>query len=184
MQILYYSKNKQSSHRLSELLQPMGIEVTLIQQDQGNSTINDFIMHTSLKQESCMLPAIDVMIFYELSDEQISKIITLLKQHEIAVSYKCVVTKHNRSWRLIDLFQELKKEQIYFNTYERLHHCVAEVSEFNESDYSEASWKHYEAAFMSGYFCLQKQSSLAELEAAIQAINDAKALLSEKNPHQ
>lgn len=158
----------------------MGITVTLIQQDQGNSTINDFIMHTPLKHEFCMLPAVEVMIFYELSDEQISKIITLLKQHGITIPYKCVVTKHNQSWRLIDLFQELMKEQVYFDTYERLHHCIEEVSTLNESDYSKASWKHYETAFMSGYFFLQKQSSLAELEAAIQAINDAKAQLSKK----
>lgn len=179
MQILYYSTDIQSFKTLSTLLQ--SIPITMISQSQGNLTLHDVITHAQVNTAPCILPDITVMIFHEFNDNQISEVIALLKQHGIVIPYKCIVTEHNQSWRFIDLFQELVKEHKYFQTYEDLKKCIREVSEYKEGDYSEASWRNYEAAFMNGYFCLQRESTQDELEAAIQTINDALAQLSKKN---
>ena len=180
MKILYYNTSYESFQQISMLLSTLNIPVIWIQQNQGSLTINDFIKQTSSKADPCSLPDITVMIFHEMSDEQINGVTALLKQHEITIPYRCVVTKHNQEWRFIDLFQELMKEHEYFNNYNQLKQCIAQVSELHETDYSEESWKQYEAAFMIGYFMLQKQSSVDELKNAVQAINDAKTKLSKK----
>lgn len=174
MKILYYSVSYESYQKISAVLSSVNIDVTWIQQNQGCFTIDEIINQNQKSADSCTLPNITVMIFHEMNDEQIGIVIDLLKQQGINVPYKCVVTKHNQSWRLIDLFQELMKEHEYFSAYEQLKQCIAQVSELQERIYSEESWKQYENAFMNGYFLLQKQSSTDELKTAIQAINDTK----------
>lgn len=180
MKILYYNTSYESFQQISALLNTINIPVVWIQQNQGYLTIDDLIKQAPITAEPCTLPDISVMIFHEMSDEQINEVIALLKQHGITIPYKCIVTKHNQTWRFIKLFQELIEEHEYFNTYEQLKQCIAQVSELHEADYCEDSWKQYETAFMIGYFLLQKQSSVDELKSAVQAINTAKAKLSKK----
>lgn len=180
MKILYYSVSYESYQKISALLSCVNIDVTWIQQNQGCLTIDEIIRQKQKPADLCTLPDIKVMIFHEMNDEQIGFVIDILKQQGISVPYKCIVTTHNQSWRLIDLFRELMKEHEYFSAYEQLKQCIAQVSELQECVYTEKSWKRYESAFMNGYFLLQKQSSTDELKAAIQAIDDTKARLCKK----
>lgn len=182
MQIYYYGgKNPQNTALIQMILKTFPISVSLISQTQGNMTLDELIKGQTNNAELKLLPDIDVIIFHELSDDTISEIIEQLKQKQITIPYKCVVTKHNRLWKLIDLCKELIAEHEYFNSYEKLRQCIAEVSELQETDYTETSWKNYEAAFMSGYFYLQKQAAKNELDATIQVIITAKTQLCKKS---
>lgn len=181
MQIIYYNQDAAKRKIIADLANAMHIALTFINQFQGNITLQDIIDSAKSNDSPCLLPDIEVMIFHEFSDQQIDELLALMKQNDIMTAYQCVVTAHNQSWRIYDLFQELIKEREYFNTYQQLKECIVRVGELKEADYSEASWKVYEAAFMSGYFCLQKQSTVTELQEAIQMIQYAKKQLIRKD---
>lgn len=179
MKILcYFGRDSQRREQIEHLLQQQATPYTIISPQQGNATVNDILMQQPIKEAACLLPDITLLIYHEADDEQISELIQAFKAANIAVPYQCVVTKHNRTWRLLDLCQEIMEEHAYFTAYEACRKSIEEVSSLKEDEYRADTWKEYEAAFMKGYLLLQsKQANKDLLTQAVKEIRDAKAKL-------
>lgn len=55
-------------------------------------------------------PECEVMIISGLKNNVMNKLLKTLRENEIVIDLKCVVTSDNQSWRLCDLIEELKLE--------------------------------------------------------------------------
>ncbi len=175
--LCYFGNDNQKREQIEHLLQKQAISYTVISKQQGNATVNDILMQQT-KKPPCPLPDITLMIYHEADDEQISALTKAFKATKIVLPYQCVVTKHNRAWKLIDLCREIMEEHAYFTAYEACKKSVMEVSSLKEDDYRKDTWKQYEAAFMKGYLLLQsRQADKAQLEQAIKEMQEAKAKL-------
>ena len=89
-------------------------------------------------------------------------------------------TKHNETWRLIDLLEEIEKEHAYFQTLEEIQKLLMASSELQMDIYTPDSWKAYESAFIQAYEVLQNQSEPDVAKAALTTLTQAKAALQKR----
>lgn len=106
----------------------------------------------------------DVMIMVSLSDEKINQLLAQLRKAAAgSIGLMAVVTEHNRSWTLANLFHELSNERRVMAAYVSLQQTI----------------KAAEALSGSGRL---PDSSPDRMQPLAQAIADAKALLQLEEP--
>jgi len=184
MYILYYDGNDgKKRSRVEAVLSSFSIPFKMIESAQGEETIASLL--ASNAQPSCTktrnLPDFDLLIFYNVEDDLISRISADLREHHAHVERKCVVTATNQSWKLADLLFEIMEEHAYYGSYNQCYTLIKEVGTLTESDYTKTSWSAYQDAFMKGCLLLQEQQpSKTALDEAIREITLAKQQLRQK----
>lgn len=69
----------------------------------------------------------ELMAFYGFSNSRLNQFLQAYRQKGIEpVALKAMVTEHNRDWRLVDLFGELKREHALFQKLERLQQLIGQ----------------------------------------------------------
>ena len=123
---------------------------------------------------------IDLMILDGFSDEEIQELNARMKAQGVSMPRKAMRTKHNETWRLIDLLEEIEKEHAYFQTLEEIQKLLMASSELQMDIYTPDSWKAYESAFIQAYEVLQNQSEPDVAKAALTTLTQAKAALQKR----
>lgn len=172
MKILYYDgKDHAKGKRVQSIIESAKLSLILIKPDQGAATIAELLEGNVTSCKPLPLPTVDLMIFEGFNDEAIMELSALLKQNNVLIERKCIVTKHNRNWTFARLLTEIQAEQAYMNSVAQCRSLLQEVSNYQESDYTPKSWQRYELAFMSAALLLQQEhTSKEELDTLIQTI--------------
>lgn len=123
---------------------------------------------------------IDLMFLDGFSDEEIQELNARMKAQGVSMPRKAMRTKHNETWRLIDLLEEIEKEHAYFQTLEEIQKLLMASSELQMDIYTPDSWKAYESAFIQAYEVLQNQSEPDVAKAALTTLTQAKAALQKR----
>lgn len=181
MNILYYDGgNTEKRNKVEAALQAFPMTYTMVDEQDGNQTIAALfeLEKKTTALEDMKLPQIDLMIFHEVEDELINAISKELKTKDCHVERKCIVTKHNQAWKLIDLLNEIMEEHAYFQIYGECKQEIMAVSAMQEEAYTKESWSEYQRSFMQGYMLLQSgQPPLDQLKQALQDIKKTKEAL-------
>lgn len=184
MKVLYYDGGDADKRsRVQNVLEKLSYPYTMIEQMQGNVRLVELVNdHVDPHTPPACLPQFDLMIFADADDEQIIAVSSALAAQDAQVDCKCVITKYNREWALKDLLSEVMSERAYFQSRAECQALIQAVANVHESDYTPASWKAYEAAFMHGALLFQEeQADKAQFDAAIALIEQAKANLIKKS---
>lgn len=181
--IVYYDGNDKNKQQLVKgVLDMFPITYKLLTSEDLPQTIG-YVMELDGCTKHADDPATpistsDLMIIQDLDDDRIQAISFALREANAHVARKAMLTKHNRTWTLASLLQEIEEEHQYFMMYDHLKQLLMEVNNMEETAYTPASWKVYQDAFLQGYLLFQEQQpDKALLAYAIQMITEAKANL-------
>lgn len=124
----------------------------------------------------------ELMLFQELSDEQIQSISQTLKDAQAHVACKAVVTIHNKDWILSDLLKEIAEEHAYFTLYDEAKQLILEFSSLQEDAYTMESWNDYQQAILQAYVLLQEQKvDVDVLDQLLHQMKQTKQALMQRN---
>ena len=113
MKIIGYKIYPENIEPLTKIAMSFNSEISFLNENSANETIGFLAGFNGFNKsdEKCDAPPTDqCIIFSGFNSKNIDKILFKLKENNISISLKCVVTQHNQSWRLYDLIEELKSE--------------------------------------------------------------------------
>lgn len=170
--ILYYpGSNLAKQDVVKQVLQANSHPYKLLTKDDVNNTIASLmeLHHTPIEgiHESIDL---DILIFHEVEDEDITRLSQALRAQDAHVERKAVLTKHNKDWTLIALLQEIALEHRYYVAYDLLKQNLMQTNDMKESAYEQSSWIAYQTSFMDAYMIYQNpDKTLEDMEQVNQA---------------
>lgn len=121
-------------------------------------------------------PDQELMAFCGFSDSSLNDFLQAYRRAQIApVALKAVVTPHNREWRLIDLFGELKREHAFFQKYQELQLLARQAAAHQVSASKEEAVQIEALLERVETFRLEDEPDPAELDSLVSAFREAAA---------
>lgn len=119
----------EKGQKVRNVLRIMKIPVKTITTDQLSQTLGYCANLRGFEPspETYDGPAIpeEVMIMRDLADQRLNQLLASLRQAAVGkIALKCVVTPHNQGWRLLNLFAELRSENVIMEAFGNLHQTV------------------------------------------------------------
>lgn len=181
--LLYFGDYQEKKPILETILSDMQIAYRILTDTDLQQPIGYLLgIQDKAQQEvtQTMHMHIDLMFLDGFSDEEIQELNARMKAQGVSMPREAMRTKHNETWRLIDLLEEIEKEHAYFQTLEEIQKLLMASSELQMDIYTPDSWKAYESAFIQAYEVLQNQSEPDVAKAALTTLTQAKAALQKR----
>lgn len=184
-QILIYLGDQQHKKEiLTNILTQLNIQHTFLNDDALCETVGYLFQlpsyEKSTNDSSSFHFTNDLMLFEEVSDDEIKQMNEAFQKANIQMQKKAMLTNHNASWLLKDLIQEIEEEHAYFKKREELYELLAASSSLIIEHYTPESWKQYEQAFYIAYEVYAKQVEPSVLYDAYDHLKYAKEHLVKK----
>ena len=113
--------NVSDSDKIKRMVSPMHIQVTEIPAANCDDTLEAL---TRLKPNNVKIASAadypfagSLMLFCNVADKKMDKILFKLRQENISIMFKAVLTKINSGWTPRKLYLELTKEHIAFDSF-------------------------------------------------------------------
>lgn len=92
---------------------PMHIRVEEIETSAYRETLNDLYRGKMALAESYTgdVPQGSLMVFCNLEDKTLDKVLAAMKKKKIAVTYKAVMTPTNAKWNILRIYFEMEQER-------------------------------------------------------------------------
>lgn len=113
MKIIGYMINQENLDILKKIALSFNAEINFINENSANETIGflaGFRGFNKSHEKIDKAPEEQCLIFSGFDNKNIDKIIMKIKENNILIPLKCVVTRYNQSWKLHQLVNELKLE--------------------------------------------------------------------------
>lgn len=181
--LIYLGDEQYKKEYVSNVLTNLQISHTFLSDEDLHQTVGYLFQLPNFEvmpATSKLHFANDLMLFEEVSDEEIQMINQQLQEVNIVMKRKAMLTVHNASWLLKDLIKEIEEEHAYFQKREELYALLAASSSLIIEQYTPESWKQYEQAFYVAYEAYAKQVEPAVLYEAYEHFVHAKNLLVKK----
>lgn len=87
-------------------------------------------------------PEGEAIIMKGFSQERLNALLASLQKRQVgSIARKAVVTEHNRSWKLLDLFSELEREHVLMSAYDVLYKLVQVARGLDAAAFEKASFE-------------------------------------------
>lgn len=184
-QILIYLGDQQHKKDILEnILTQLNIQHTFLNDDALSETVGYLFQLSSYEKSMNTTSSIhftnDLMLFEEVSDDEIKQMNEAFQKANIQMQKKAMLTTHNASWLLKDLIQEIEEEHAYFKKREELYEMLVASNSLIIDQYTSESWKLYEQAFYIAYEVYTKQVEPSVLFDAYEHLKYAKEHLVKK----
>lgn len=175
--ILYYDGGDTiKREKVAKILSTLAYSYRMIEQQELTNTIGELFEKeiTSINEDttSCNMD-FDLMMLRDIEDEKIQEISTALRTQDCHVERKAILTKHNITWRFIDLLKEIEEEHAYFMKYDEIKQAILDFQSMQEEAYTKDSWNSYQNTIVQGYALLQDRGDKQQLDFAMQSIHNA-----------
>lgn len=175
--ILYYDGGDTAKRaKVAKILSTLAYPYRMIEQQELTKTIGElFEEEINLAKEQTASSSIDFdfMMLRDIEDEKIQEISTALRAQDCHVERKAMLTKHNITWKLLDLLKEIEEEHAYFMKYDEIKQAILYFQTMKEEAYTKASWNSYQNAIVQGYALLQDRGDKQQLDFAMHCIEDS-----------
>ncbi len=122
--LLYHHEQAQNGQKLPAVLDEMKIEYRLLKEEDLDKTTGELAGYrpavTEKTQEQKEYPQIAAMAIGGIAGTRLDRLLNAMKQQEIDIPVKMVITRHNENWKFADLIHEVSKEHELFLAMERL----------------------------------------------------------------
>lgn len=166
---------------VKNILQEMNLNYRIIDDSMLHETLGYLFrldgFHQSETIKTYTFP-FDIMIIHDVQDEVIQKMTQRLRDANLNIERKAMLTKHNQHWSMGELLKEIDAEHAFFQFYDKIMVLLKESENLHPEDYDPLLWKAYEQAFIEAYQILQtKPEHIEILENAYNNLNNAKQAL-------
>ncbi|MFV0381586.1 MAG: DUF3783 domain-containing protein [Breznakia sp.] len=171
--LLYHGDHIDKTNALYETLHTLGYDYKIIDDSALSQTLG-YMMGLAGYQKNDMISEyhfpIDIMIFPSIPKEEISKISKILKEKNVDIARKAMLTQHNQEWQIHTLIDEINKEHYYFAKRLELQTLLMECMKVHPEKVPLSIRKDFQQAVVSAYDLLKKQTSIHDIEMAINQI--------------
>lgn len=123
---------------------------------------------------------IDLMLIHGIDDELLNIVTLKMKEQNVNIERKAMLTKHNQHWQMFALIEEIEKEHTYFKYYDRIIYLIKEAEQFQNGKYAAEPLKFYQEAIMEAYMLIQQKiEDLDMMHKALRKLESARAKLME-----
>jgi len=127
--VLYYGLGSpQQEFTLRQLLTGFGIRWKRVDARDLTQTVGSLVGLTSPASgpapDPPAPPAESIIVMHQLTDDQINTLLGQIRQSGLRIGLKAVVTEHNRSWTMLDLAAELRRENTFMQRFMALRSLV------------------------------------------------------------
>ena len=97
--------------KLNPIAKQLDASIELIKPDNYFTPLKKILMHQSTQPLMPVSIHDSILIMCYFKDEEIDQLLALLKENQITIDYKAILTPYNQEWNLLRLYNELKKEK-------------------------------------------------------------------------
>ena len=114
--ILLFNVDDTTKAKLKKYFSQMHIRLIEVETSSYNETLDTLVNKKTAKAEpfSGTAPAESLMLFCDVADKKMDKLLFNIKKDNLSISYKAVLTPVNSRWTVLRLFLELEKEHIAY----------------------------------------------------------------------
>lgn len=114
--ILLFNVDDTTKAKLKKYFSQMHIRLIEVETSSYNETLDTLVNKKTAKAEpfSGTAPAESLMLFCDVADKKMDKLLFNIKKDNLSISYKSVLTPVNSRWTVLRLFLELEKERIAY----------------------------------------------------------------------
>lgn len=116
------------------------------------------------------------ILFCNMDKSLVMQLLTTFSQNNVRpIPLKAVLTENNRAWTVRQLITELKNENAYINTYQKLRQGVALLEDLDRTTYTSSSWHNLQEAKFAAKKLLEnyQDNRLSDLEQALKQLTSA-----------
>lgn len=116
--LLFYSTNEEKISRISNLCERFGFSFRGVAHEEANQTVGFLAGLNGFPESSENVenpPENECMVFSSVERESLDRFLTEMRNSEVRVTLKAMITPHNQKWKLCDLIAELIKEHNQMN---------------------------------------------------------------------
>ena len=114
--ILLFNVDDNTKAKLKKYCSQMHIRLIEVETSRYNETLDTLVNNKTAKAEpfSGTVPAESLMLFCDVANKKMDKLLFNIKKDNLSISYKAVLTPVNSRWTVLRLFLELEKERIAY----------------------------------------------------------------------
>lgn len=114
--ILLFNVDDNTKAKLKKYCSQMHIQLIEVETSRYNETLDTLVNKKTAKAESFSgtVPAESLMLFCDVANKKMDKLLFNIKKDNLSISYKAVLTPVNSRWTVLRLFLELEKERIAY----------------------------------------------------------------------
>ena len=112
--------NSPDTDKIKKIAAPMKIKVLTADPARYNETLRELASTDKKEKPSTdnvftgKVPAESLLLFCEVADKKIDKILFQLRKNNINIDFKAVLTPTNSSWNVLKLYLEMEREKIQY----------------------------------------------------------------------
>lgn len=113
----------------------------------------------------------------DVDEPTLDRILAMLREEEIHLPYKAMLTDHNRKWKLGDLVRHVIDEDREVKALNMLKRLIGAASVFQEGDYHAEAWLAFRGAYDDALNLLERVErepiTADEAEATVERFNQS-----------
>ena len=120
--ILLFNLTKEKEKLVRALSDNMRIKVITVSADKYTSMLEDIAEQKTIfgmAPYAGAIPPESLLLFCNVTEKHLNRLLFSLKQKGTAISYKAVLTETNKKWNPIQLFAEMAREKAKYVSYEQ-----------------------------------------------------------------
>lgn len=112
--ILLFQVKENAVTQIKKLAAPKRIDVVVLERNQAAGTLKDLLEGKNEGALSVLekIPPESLMVFCHVSEKHFDRLLFELRNKQIQVDYKAVLTPVNQHWPLSRLYAELEQERL------------------------------------------------------------------------
>ncbi|MDF9824366.1 hypothetical protein M2475_000603 [Breznakia sp. PF5-3] len=163
--LLIYTSSKQAkAEKIKTILQEQ-YEVRIIGDQETKQTIGYLFQlpgfTENTKDENTSF-AFDMMILPIMKHEEINALSKQLRDQDLDIERKAMLTEHNRHWTLAALLKEVDEEHTYFMKRNELGYLIQDLMKIDPASLPEVEAVTFKKMLVDAYDVLQEQKSIVE----------------------
>ncbi|MBE6837152.1 MAG: DUF3783 domain-containing protein [Ruminococcus sp.] len=111
--LMFYGKNDEKISRISNLCERFGFSFRNVSSEEANQTVGflaGFNGFPGNNEKAENPPENECIVFSSVERETLDRFLTEMRNNELRVTLKAMITPHNQKWKLCDLITELERE--------------------------------------------------------------------------
>ncbi len=111
--LMFYSQNEEKLSRMSNLCERFGFSLRKIAPEETNQTVGflaGFNGFLKSDEKAGIIPENECVVFSSIDRETLDRFLSEMRNNDVRVTLKAMVTPHNQKWKICDLISELIKE--------------------------------------------------------------------------
>lgn len=115
--------NTPDTDKIAKIVTPMKIKVIIADTKKYNETLKEISSTSKTEKPSAenaftgKIPAESLLLFCDIADKKIDKILFQLRKNNINIDFKAVLTPTNSSWNVLKLYLAMEREKAFYNQY-------------------------------------------------------------------